>query len=212
MCADWFQNLQSCDCHVLPFLSLQSGSVSLWLPVSFHYNILGLWVAGSWSFWFIDLWTKASQFSLLPDEENSRHHTAILDFELEPVSGWNFGLLPYRWAGSTSRVGVGRLTIWWPEGQARVDYCVGYRCPSPLKSVLAMQLTLANEMWVKVTRHSRQKLYPLVCTLPHFLAEMTTTASSVPDRRGSRSLGPGRKKICFQATANVPHAGSVSGK
>lgn len=33
-----------------------------------------------------------SWFSLLSAEENSRHREEILDFELEPVSGWDFGL------------------------------------------------------------------------------------------------------------------------
>lgn len=91
--------------------------------VPFCHSILGFWVAGK-SFWFIDSEPKQTS-SFLFDKEKFRHHTGILDFELEPGSGWDFGLLGETgvgWGWQTEyvvprRADQDRLFYWSPMPQ-----------------------------------------------------------------------------------------------
>lgn len=68
------------------------------------------------------------------------------------------------------------------------------------------------ELWGHGTQGAETLIRASWCFATLFPAEMATTTSSVPDKRGFRGLGPGRKKIYCQATASVPQTGSMSGK
>lgn len=126
------------------------------------------------------------------------------------VNGWNFRLFAERWTGSTCRRQK-ELNMWWTERSRLWSILLLVtNAPAP---VLAMQLTLANEMWKRVTCLSRQKLLRAsLCFATLFPAEKMTTTYNVPDRKCSRSLGPGRKKKCCQAIAITPWTRSMSEK
>lgn len=104
-------------------------------------------------------------------EEKFLCHTEILDSELEQWLDGTLDCLPQsEWAIEGIEHGVARRAD-------RGRLCIGHWCPSPLRSVLAMQLTVVNETWVKMTCHSRQKLLRAnVCFATLLPAEKMTSS------------------------------------